>query len=54
MENNKETNILTGAILGTLATVGIITTVYFLCKTDTAKLVQRKYFEWKKNLKEDE
>ena len=49
MENSKETNILTGIILGILATVGIITATYFLCKTDTAKLMQRKYFNGKES-----
>ena len=53
MENNKETNILTGIILGTLATVGITTATYFLCKTDTAKLIQRKYFNWKEELNDE-
>ena len=53
MENN-DNKVLVGIVVGLLAAVGTVAGTYFLLKTDTAKLVKRKYFDWVKINSKDE
>jgi len=54
MENNDNNNILVGAILGSLAVVGIAASIYILNKKGIFDNFSQEYLNWAKLKKYDE